>query len=223
VKALGMAIELHWVSGSPYAWRVQLALEVKRLSYVSHLHQLSQLKAPAYLSLNPRGRVPVLVDDGYVLYESLAILAYLERKYPQPALFGERAEMTGLIWRHIAEYTSYADAAVEAFIVPIYFGEAVEKAAQVRGAAAALTSELDAWNGILAQSAYLSGLSLSAADLVLFPAIKSIERAASKPAAKSIGIGLLPIAAHWPYISAWMRRIEALPGYDRTYPPHWKF
>lgn len=219
-----MAIELHWLSGSPYAWRVQLALEVKRLSYVSHLHQLStgQLKAPAYLSLNPRGRVPTLVDDGYVLYESLAILAYLERKYPRPALFGESAEATGLIWRHIAEYTAYADAAVEALIVPIYFGEALEKAAQVRAAAAALTSELDAWNRILAQSAYLSGLSLSAADLVLFPAIKSIERAASKPVAKSIGINLLPIAAHWPYISAWMRRIEALPGYERTYPPHWK-
>jgi glutathione S-transferase len=219
-----MTIELHWVSGSPYSWRVQLALEVKRLRYVSHLHQIStgELKTPAYLALNPRGLVPTLVDDGYVLYESLAILTYLDRKYPDPPLFGENAQATGLIWRCIAEYTAYADAAVEAFTLPIYFGEAQQKAAQVRAAAAALTFELDAWNRQLASSAYFAGLRYSAADLVLFPAIKSIERAAAKPAAKSLGIELLPIAAHWPHISAWVRRIEGLPGYERTYPPHWK-
>jgi glutathione S-transferase len=219
-----MTLELHWVSGSPYAWRVQLALAFKGLEYVSRLHQIStgELRSASYLAQNPRGRVPTLVHDGFVLYESLAILAYLDREFAAPPLFGESAQATGLVWRHIAEYTAYADPAVEAFVVPIYFGEAEAKAAEVRAAAAVLESELAGWERALAAAPYFAGARPSAADFVIFPAVKSIERAAGKAAAKALGIELLPIAARWPRIAAWLGRIEQLPGYAQTYPPHWR-
>ena len=57
-----MALELYWGSGSPYSWRVLLALEYKRLAYDSHLLQFSKQehKSPQMLRMNPRGRVPVL-------------------------------------------------------------------------------------------------------------------------------------------------------------------
>ena len=79
-----MAIDVYWGSGSPYSWRVLLALEHKGLAYNSHLLQLAmqEHKSPHMLALNPRGRVPVLKDGDYVVFESLAILYYLERKYP---------------------------------------------------------------------------------------------------------------------------------------------
>ena len=82
-----MALEIWWGSGSPYSWRALLALEYKQLSYVSHLVQFAKQehKAPALLKMNPRGRVPVLKDDDYVCFESLAILHYLDRKYPRAA------------------------------------------------------------------------------------------------------------------------------------------
>ena len=85
-----MAIEVFWGSGSPFAWRVLLALEAKGLAYQSRLLEFSKgdSKTPEFLALNPRGQVPVLRDGGYVVYESIAILAYLERKYPEPPLFG---------------------------------------------------------------------------------------------------------------------------------------
>jgi hypothetical protein len=86
-----MAIELHWLSGSPYAWRVQLALEIKELTYVSHLHQMS----------------------------------------------------TG-------------------------------------------------------------------------------ERAASKLAAQSMNLGLMPFETRWPAMALWLKRVEKLNGYERTYPPNWR-
>ena len=35
------------------------------------------------LAMNPRGRVPVLKDGDYVVFESLAMLYYLDRKYPR--------------------------------------------------------------------------------------------------------------------------------------------
>jgi len=219
-----MAIELHWLSGSPYAWRVMLALELKGIEYRSRLHQLStgELKSAEYLSLNPRGRVPTLVDDGFVLYESIAILAYLDRKFPAPALFGQNAHETGLIWRHIAEYTAYADPATEALILPLYFGTAREHAASVKEAAATLHVELGRLEAALTENTFLATSSPSAADLAVYPHVKSIERAAGKEAARELDLDLIPIAAHWPRVGAWMERIEALPGYQRTYPPHWK-
>ena len=77
-----MAIDLYWGSGSPFSWRVLLALEYKRLPYVSHLLQFSRQehKSPQILAMNFRGRVPILKDNGYVAFESLAILFYLDRK-----------------------------------------------------------------------------------------------------------------------------------------------
>ena len=98
-----MAIELYWGSGSPFAWRVMLTLELKRLPYESKLLEFSkeEHKTPAYLQLNPRGKVPTLKDGDFVLYESIAIMAYLDRKYPTPPIFGTTAEQSGLIWRWV--------------------------------------------------------------------------------------------------------------------------
>ena len=89
-----MALEIWWGSGSPYSWRALLALEYKQLSYESHLVQFAKQehKAPALVKMNPRGRVPVLKDGDYVCFESLAILHYLDRKYPERPLFGRTAE-----------------------------------------------------------------------------------------------------------------------------------
>jgi len=217
-------IELYWASGSPYAWRVMLALELKGIAYESRLHQLStgELQSAEYLALNPRGRVPTLVDDGFILYESIAILAYLDREFPAPPLFGQTARESGLIWRHIAEYTAYVDPATEALILPLYFGTAREHAAQVKEAAATLRVELGRLEAALTEKTYLAGPGVSAADLVVYPHVKSIERAASKDAARELQLELLPLAERWPKVSEWMQRIEALPGYARTYPPHWR-
>jgi glutathione S-transferase len=47
-------------------------------------------------------------------------------------------------------------------------------------------------------------------------------RAAGKDAAKALNMGLLPLERHYPRIADWRGRIAALPGYERTYPPHWR-
>src|SRR5919197_5261787 len=104
-----MALELYWGSGSPFSWRVMLTLEVKRLPYGSKLLKFSKEdhKSARYLRLNPRGKVPTLKDGDFVLYESLAIMAYLDQKYPDPPIFGRTPQETGQIWRSISETESY--------------------------------------------------------------------------------------------------------------------
>jgi len=86
-----MALEIFWGSGSPFSWRVLLAAEVKGLEYTSRLLDFSKgdLGTPEFLQMNPRARVPVIRDDGFVLFESLPILEYLEHKSPAVPLFGK--------------------------------------------------------------------------------------------------------------------------------------
>jgi glutathione S-transferase len=219
-----MALELYWGSGSPFAWRVMLTLEMKRLPYESRMLEFSKQehKSPAYLRLNPRGKVPTLKDGDFVLYESLAIMTYLDRKYPEPPLFGATAQETGLIWRMISEMESYLVPAGNKVIVPILFGKGLEKTEEIQTAAGAICDELKRVDAALAGSVWLVGSSISAADIALFPLIQILLRAASKEAAKPLNLGFSPLAQNYPNIAAWVERVEAIPGYERTYPPHWK-
>ena len=61
-----MAITFYAGSGSPYAWRVWLALEHKQLPYDLKMLSFSnrEHRAPEYLAINPRGKVPALVEIG---------------------------------------------------------------------------------------------------------------------------------------------------------------
>ena len=219
-----MALELYWGSGSPFAWRVMLTLEVKRLPYESKLLEFSKEdhKSPAYLKLNPRGKVPTLKDGGFVLYESLAIMAYLDRKYPDPSIFGRTPQETGLIWRAISETESYLVPAGNKLIVPIFFGKGLEKTDEIQAAAATIRDELKRIDAALAGSVWTVGSCISAADIALFPLVQILLRAASKEAAKPLNLGLLPLAQAYPSIAAWVKRVEAIPGYEKSYPPHWK-
>jgi glutathione S-transferase len=219
-----MAIELYWGSGSPFAWRVMLTLEVKGLAYESKLLEFSKgdHKAPAYLRLNPRGKVPTLKDGDFVIYESLAIMSYLDRKYPDPPLFGETPEETGLIWRALAECESYLVPAGDKVVRPIFFGKGLDRVAEIEQAAQTCRHELRKIDEGLAASRWLVGDKISAADIGVFPLIQLLLRASSKDAAQPFNLGLIPLEETFPNVARWVRQIEALPNYQRTYPPHWR-
>src|SRR5438105_13127603 len=69
-----MALEIFWGSGSPFSWRVLLGAEIKGLTYESRLLEFSKghMKTLDFLQMNPRARVPVIRDAGFVVYEALA-------------------------------------------------------------------------------------------------------------------------------------------------------
>ena len=219
-----VSVEIFWGSGSPFSWRVLLALEWKRIPYESRRLDFSkeENRSPDFLAVNPRGQVPALRDGVFVLSESLAILAYLDSKYPDPPLFGVTAEQRGLVWQAVQEGALYLDQPGEAFILPLYFGESDAKEAQVRAAIPKIHEELGRWERALTGREWLVLNTPSAADLVVYPMIKSVLRAAGKPAAARFSPGLLPFEERYPRLSGWMARVEALPGYERTYPPHWR-
>ncbi|HET6280153.1 MAG TPA: glutathione S-transferase family protein [Polyangia bacterium] len=219
-----MAIEVFWISGSPFSWRVLLALEIKGLAYSSRLLQRSERehKTPEFLAMNPRGQVPVLRDGDTVIYESIAILAYLDRKAPSPPLFGTNPAEAGHIWQLICEQIAYLDEIADDFILPLYFGQSEERSAQVSAAIPIIAKELARAEEGLRGRSWRVGDAISAGDISLFPTVKSLLRAAGKPAAGAFDHGLTPFAQRYPALAQWCARIEALPGYERTVPPHWR-
>jgi glutathione S-transferase len=219
-----MAIELFWGSGSPYSWRVQLALEHKQLPYESHELQFSKQehKSPQMLRMNPRGRVPVLKDGDFVVFESLACLMYLDRKYPEPPLFGASPEEAATTMRVICEYQAYAEQYVTQIVSALFLETLDEQMEQVTKAMHHVASEARTIEGRLSKSDWLVGERATAADMVVFPGIMLLLRALEKREAGDLRARFVPMAATYPAIAQWIHRMEQLPGYDRTYPPHWR-
>jgi glutathione S-transferase len=100
-KAKAM-LKLHYHPFSTYSRRVRIALiekgieaDLVEVDMVARAH-----KSPAYLALNPYGRVPTLEEDGFVLYESSAILEYLEATHPSPPLVPADARGRALVSMH---------------------------------------------------------------------------------------------------------------------------
>ena len=81
-----MILHGYWRSGTSY--RTRIALNLKGVTYEQRTHDLRQgeQKSEAYLALNPQGLVPALEHEGRVITQSLAILGWLEERFPEPPL-----------------------------------------------------------------------------------------------------------------------------------------
>jgi maleylacetoacetate isomerase len=83
-------MKLYTFFRSSASYRVRIALNLKKISYEQapiHLRRGGgEQLTPAYTAINPQALVPTLEDGGKFLTQSLAIIEYLEEKYPQPPL-----------------------------------------------------------------------------------------------------------------------------------------
>ncbi|MFV2001765.1 MAG: glutathione S-transferase family protein, partial [Paracoccaceae bacterium] len=103
-----------------------------------------------------------------------------------------------------------------------FSGKFAGQADEMKDAASRVHAELALYETILGQSNYLAGDEISAADATLFPTVQQILRAGNNQPEVMEGLGFIPFDQHFANISAWIKRIEAMPGYDKTYPPHWR-
>jgi glutathione S-transferase len=77
---------VHSIPGSPFGRAVLVALEEKNVRYCFRSVSPGSLKSAEHLSRHPFGRIPALEHGTFRLYETQAILRYLDRILPQPAL-----------------------------------------------------------------------------------------------------------------------------------------
>jgi len=212
-------IAFYYASGSPFAWRVWLGLEHKSLPYDLKSMSFSDgsLKTPEYLEINPRGKVPTIVDDGFSLYESATILEYLDEQYPDSgaALFPGNTKNRAHVRRLINEADLYLDQANRKLLLQILFTKKEEWDETIIGSGRqAVAAELDRFETMFSGD-YFAG-ELSAADFTIYPFVALAMRADLRKPDLDIAslIG--------PKMTAWMKRVESLPFFEKTYPPHWK-
>jgi glutathione S-transferase len=223
MSQLAPPVEIYWISRSPFAWQVLLTAEVKGIPYEGKLLQASkgELKTPEFLAINPLGRVPALRDGDFTLHESLAIMVYLDRKHPSPPLFGRTAEEAGRIFQRISEFISDFWPSSQRLIHSILFGPPLGTA-EARAEREKVHLRLARLEGYAVSGVWMADTDLTAADIVAYPGLKLLLRVSQRPEAAPLELGLDRFETRFPSIAAWMQRVEQLPGYDRTYPPHWR-
>ena len=210
-------VTLYAMSGSPYVWRVWLTLEHKSIPHELRVlsYDAGDFEKPELGALNPRRRVPVIVDDGFVLYESAAIVEYLEDKWPDLRVFAEDTRQRAQQRRMIREADQYFAPAMERLVVGVLFTPPEKQSKDdIAAAAKAVGEELAVWEKAIPGD-FLAA-KLSAVDFTLYPLVAltmRIVRRAALPEAETL-LG--------PKLGAWMRRMEALPVVQKTWPPHWK-
>jgi len=217
-----MALDFYHGHGSPYSWRVWLALEAKGIAH--NLKVLSfgagDTRKPEFVALNPRHTVPTIVDDGYAVWESMAILEYLDERFPSdPRLYPGDAKARARIRRLIREAEEHLGAEAIDPITDAYFGQGASGSPdqQKIDKAKAVLSEEVAYFARELKGPFFGGASVDALDLVLYPWLGGyVKRIAfRKPESKLMALIPAPIAE-------WCQRVEALPYFSKTIPEHWR-
>ena len=157
--------KLHGTSRSRSA-RSLWALEELGVNYEHLPMPTTEAKSPAHLKLNPNGHVPVLEDDGAVVWESMAINLYLAEKYGKNSLWPAEPAARADIYK----WSFFAMTEVEPHLLTLLRNRVMappdqrdEKAALA--AVEALKAPLNALEGALKGKEYLLGNNFSIADL----------------------------------------------------------
>jgi maleylpyruvate isomerase len=199
---------------SSAASRVRIALALKGVTAeripVAILGAAAEQRSPGYLAVNPQGLVPALLtDEGELLTQSLAIVEYLDERYPEPPLLpaapAARAQARAIALAVAAE--------IHPLVTPRVAG-------LLRRTHGLDTADIDAWKrhwiaeGMDALEALLarrpagrlsSGDRPTLPDVFLFPQALNAERA---------GLAL----ARWPHIDAIVGALRAIPAFAGNAP-----
>jgi glutathione S-transferase len=217
--------ELYWISGSPPSWRVLLGLALKQIPFVSHRLEASkgEHKSAGYLSLNPRGQVPTLTFEGSAIRESIAILAFLDARWPTRLLFGGSPSRAAAVWQAVIEAETSLHTQLATVARILFRGQVKERGEELAAATKATRQELERLERAFELNDFAVDDEPSAADCVLYPSVAWLRRAIDKSSQdQAIPANVARLIEDYPQIAFWCRRVQALPGFEATYPPHWR-
>jgi glutathione S-transferase len=208
-----MSLVLYGYQYSVYLRSARLALAEKGVAYERvEVNPFSPDVPAAYLALHPFGRVPTLVHDGFVLYETGAIARYIDRAFPGPALQPEDPQALARMDQIIGVVDSYGywPLVRQVFSHRVFrpaIGQPADEAEVASGLAGG-ARVLAALETLAAPADFLTGPAVSLADLHL-GAMIAYFTAAPEGAA---------MIEHHPRLAAWWRRLRARPCLPATDP-----
>jgi glutathione S-transferase len=206
-------IVVYGVPGSPFVRAVQIGLEEKGVPYRLQPVGPHELKSEAYLKRHPFGRVPAFEHGDLKLYETQAILRYLDDVFPEPPFVPADARAAARMNQIIGINDWYFFPKAAAIIVfqrvvgPILLGTPTDEAAIAAAVPMAQTSvaELDR---LLGSQRFLAGDQMSIADLMLAP---QIDFFAATPEGKTLLEGTA--------LKGWLARMNARASMIATQRP----
>ena len=198
-----MSITLYHDVPSTNSDRVKIALAEKGLSWAGIRISLAkrEQKNPEFLKLNPYGKIPVLVEDGKVLFESCIINEYLDEKYPNPPLMPKDHWARGRA-RILVDYAiNYLHEPYWALRGEIMMkkNEAERDQKIIDERRAELLQKLQYLESELGDKPYMLG-EFSLVDIDIFPRFPRME-----------SFGVIP-SPSLPQLSAWYERMKQRPS-----------
>ena len=204
---------VHGHPASPFLRSVCLGLEEKGAPYRIQGLDVGDMRGEAHRKLHPFGRIPAFDHGGYKLYETQAILRYIDAVIPEPPLQPTEPKAIGRMNQIIGINDWYLFPQVARIIVfhriegPALMGTTPDEAA-IAGAVPDARLCLNELNRLLGDQPFLAGDQLSLADLMLAPQLYYL-------AATPEGRTILEDAE----LLAWLRRMNGRNRMKATLPP----
>jgi glutathione S-transferase len=155
-------------------------------------------RSPAFLAINPNGRLPVIVDDGFVLFESLAITLYLAKKHSPGRLYPGTLQGEALAWQWSFWAVTEVDRGVNIWSLHAVRLPEAERDEQKRAEALkVLAAPFKVLDAALSRQPYLLGNDFTVADLNVAAVIS-----------RAIDMDLSAV----PSLAAWLRRCLERPA-----------
>ncbi len=199
------------VFGSPFVRTIRIALEEKQIPWAWSPFKIGEHKQEPYLSRHPFGKIPAVEDDGFALYETNAVLRYLERKSPEPALIPtdiQRAARMDQIMCIVDSYL-FRDCAAIPFnrLIAPRIGAPVNEDA-VKAAIGPTRTVISALSK-LHTAPFLTGESLTLADIAVLPHLDMLHRAPESHA----------LLQDFPALLEWLALMSARPSVQKSAMP----
>jgi len=199
---------VHGVPGSPFVRSVLLGFEEKGVPYRFAAMPMGSTKSPEHLARHPFGRIPVVDHGDFRLYESQAILRYLDDLFPEPPLLPKSAaararanQLAGINdWYFFSQVS--ARISFQRLVVPTIGGTPDE--AGITAAKPDAVKCLRAIEGLMGDT-YMAGDEISIADLMLAPQVFYFS---VTPEGREIMQG--------GKLQRWIERMQARPSMQRT-------
>jgi glutathione S-transferase len=205
-----MSVTIYGIPGSPYVRAALLGCEEKGVPYDFRHMNFGDSKSPEHLVRNPFGRIPAFEHDGFALYETQAILRYIDAAFPGPALqpsepraAARMNQFAGICdWYFFPQIS--ATIGFQRLIKPLMGGTTDEDACT-----AAMSNAIRCMTEIarlLGEGPYLAGAQLTIADMMLAPQMAFF---AMTPEGEKLLAGA-------PNIGTWLARMDARPSMQKT-------
>ncbi|MEM6612591.1 MAG: glutathione S-transferase family protein [Cyanobacteria bacterium P01_C01_bin.72] len=196
-------IKFYYSRLSINARRVWVTLLEKKIEFEPILLKLNGDQfQPEFLQLNPFHHIPVLVDGDLKIFESLAILDYLEAKYPHPAFMPEKAPDIAKV-RMIELLTVNELPPASIVLMKEMLDVAVEES-KVEQATQTMNTALQYFeDNLSSEQLYFLGSHLTYADIVAGTAVTAIP---------NLGISLKP----YPKVEKWVENLQQRPSWQQT-------